>query len=308
VRGPVLTVYRNGDDPYAAGQHRGVDIGAPVGARVVAATGGTISFAGTAGSSGLTVSERTADGRYDLSYLHLSAVAVHRGEVVAEGEPLGTAGVSGRRSATEPHLHFGVREAGARAAYRDPLDFLAPPPAADTPARAPAPVPVAAPAPTAPAAVADPVPAALPSLGPEVAPARPAAGRVPTPANVPLHARAGASWRTAPQGRVPAVGPKPIHPRAHGGSAPGAHGHASAQLAGAPTGPGPASASAPAPGQARPRGAHRAAGGPDLGWLAACLGLVIAAGVLGHPRRPRNGAARRRTALAALRRPAPRGG
>src|SRR5207244_102457 len=69
VRGPVLTPYRNGTDPYAAGQHRGIDIAAPVGTPVSAAVAGTVRFAGTAGSSGLTVSVRTADGRFDISYL-----------------------------------------------------------------------------------------------------------------------------------------------------------------------------------------------------------------------------------------------
>src|SRR6476661_2119093 len=68
VRGPVITPYRNGDDPYAAGQHRGIDVEAPVGSRVVAAVGGTVTFVGVVGSSGLTVSERSADGRFDLSY------------------------------------------------------------------------------------------------------------------------------------------------------------------------------------------------------------------------------------------------
>src|SRR4051812_50113826 len=73
VRGHVLTEFRNGDAPYAAGQHRGVDIGAPVGTPVVSAAAGTVEFAGAVGSSGLVVSERTADGRYELSYLHLSS-------------------------------------------------------------------------------------------------------------------------------------------------------------------------------------------------------------------------------------------
>ena len=67
VRGPVITAYQNGDDPYAAGQHRGIDISAPVGAPVVAAAPGTIVFAGAVGSSGLTVGERTDDGRYELT-------------------------------------------------------------------------------------------------------------------------------------------------------------------------------------------------------------------------------------------------
>src|SRR4051812_31180159 len=73
VQGEVITSYRNGDDPYAAGQHRGIDIAAEVGAPVVAATGGEVRFAGTVGSAGLTVSIRTADGHFDTSYLHLSS-------------------------------------------------------------------------------------------------------------------------------------------------------------------------------------------------------------------------------------------
>ena len=50
VRGEVITPYRNGDDPYASGQHRGIDIAADTGRQVVAAAGGEVRFAGTAGS------------------------------------------------------------------------------------------------------------------------------------------------------------------------------------------------------------------------------------------------------------------
>src|SRR3712207_456520 len=73
VRGEVITQYRNGDDPYSAGQHRGIDVAADVGTPVVAATAGTIAYAGAVGSSGLLVSQRSADGRHVLSYLHLSS-------------------------------------------------------------------------------------------------------------------------------------------------------------------------------------------------------------------------------------------
>src|SRR3954452_9187233 len=89
VRGEVITQYRNGDDPYAAGQHRGIDIAAAVGTPVVAAAGGSVTFAGAAGSSGLTVSIRTADGRFDTSYLHLSSASVRAGESIPAGRRIG---------------------------------------------------------------------------------------------------------------------------------------------------------------------------------------------------------------------------
>src|SRR4051794_13498000 len=121
LAGQVITPYRNGDDPYAAGQHRGIDIAGRVGDPVVAAVGGRVGFAGRAGSSGLTVTVRTADGRYDTSYLHLSSLSVRRGDTVAGGRRIGAVGTTGRRSAEHPHLHFGVRDAGTRHAYHDPL-------------------------------------------------------------------------------------------------------------------------------------------------------------------------------------------
>lgn len=187
VRGEVLTGYTNGDDPYAAGQHRGIDVGAPEGHPVVAAVGGTVTFAGSAGSSGLTVAVRTGDGRLDTSYLHLSATDVRRGDAVGAGERLGAVGVSGRRSADAPHLHFGVREADSEHGYLDPLDFLPPlvsPPAAPEPR----PVPVGVPVP------AEPLPDGVPvQVAPEPLPAPalfplplPSARTAPAPASMPL--------------------------------------------------------------------------------------------------------------------------
>src|SRR5437868_15245829 len=90
VRGQVITPFRNGSDPYAGGQHRGIDIAAPVGTDVVAAAGGIVRHAGVAGDSGLTVSVRA--GGYDVSYLHLASVAVKAGREVAAGERIGTVG------------------------------------------------------------------------------------------------------------------------------------------------------------------------------------------------------------------------
>src|SRR5215210_4015603 len=148
VSGEVIAEYRNGTDPYAPGQHRGIDIAAPAGTPIVAAASGDVRFAGTAGSSGLTISIRTNDG-YDTSYLHLSSLAVRAGARVSAGERIGAVGTTGTRSADAPHLHFGVRDAGTRHDYHDPLAFLRPPPPARAPDPPPAPGPALQPAPPA---------------------------------------------------------------------------------------------------------------------------------------------------------------
>ena len=180
VDGDVITPYRNGMDPYASGQHRGIDIGASAGTAVVAATGGEVRFAGTAGSSGLTISVRTSDG-YDTSYLHLSSLAVRAGASVSAGERIGAVGTTGTGSAAPPHLHFGVRDAGTRHGYRDPLALLPPPPATGAPGSPPA-APAPPPEPEPPAVA--PVPAPRPEPTPRRAPGSiprtsPAARRAP---------------------------------------------------------------------------------------------------------------------------------
>src|SRR3954468_17764356 len=125
VRGEVLTRYANDDaNPYAGGMHRGIDIAAPVGATVLAARPGQVTYAGSLGYSGVTVAVRSADGRYVASYLHLSAVSVRRGEQVSAGQRVGAVGMTGRRSVDQPHLHFGVRLAGEEDHYVDPLSLL----------------------------------------------------------------------------------------------------------------------------------------------------------------------------------------
>ena len=115
--GRVVTVYENDNArPYAGGMHRGIDIAADVGTAVVAARAGTVTFAGPLGSSGNVVAVR--DGRYATSYLHLGAVSVSRGERVAMGTRIGEVGTTGRRSVSEPHLHFGVRLAAVERPLR----------------------------------------------------------------------------------------------------------------------------------------------------------------------------------------------
>jgi hypothetical protein len=270
LRGEIVTPYRNGADPYAGGQHRGIDIAGRVGDAVVAAVPGRVRFAGTAGSSGLTVSVRSADGRFDLSYLHLSSVAVRAGDEVAAGTRLGAVGTSGVRSLESPHLHFGVREAGTQHAYLDPLGLLPPLPA-DAPGE-PAPVPVAAPAPARPERIVAPVPRS-PVAVPEPRAGTPRLARWPEP--VPVHGparpvKAGAAGS-------PALAPG----AARGAGVPAAGGAAAGPLREAGLGRAPdagglrARSENAAPPAARPGGQGRE--GAGLGRLLACAGLLGAA-------------------------------
>jgi hypothetical protein len=140
VSGEVITAYKNGNDPYAAGQHRGIDIASPVGTKVRSSVGGSVSYAGRLPDGGITVTVRSGDGQYLVSYLHLSELAVKRGESISTGGIVGKVGTTGERSAAEPHLHLSVRLASS-GAYVDPLPLLGPravakPPAGDSPAEA----------------------------------------------------------------------------------------------------------------------------------------------------------------------------
>ena len=146
VDGPVLRPFDFGDDPYAGGQHRGIDIGAPLGAAVVAPAGGKVTFAGTVPTGGRTVAIRTADG-YSVTLVHLGAFGVAQGSDVAEGDRVGTVGPSGEAEVSEPYVHLGIRLAADPNGYLDPLGLLpAGPPELETP---PVPVRAGAPAPAA---------------------------------------------------------------------------------------------------------------------------------------------------------------
>ena len=78
VGGDVVRPFSNVDDPYASGQHRGVDVTATAGEPVRAPAGGVVSFAGPVPTSGRTVSILTADG-YSVTLTHLGAVRVSKG-------------------------------------------------------------------------------------------------------------------------------------------------------------------------------------------------------------------------------------
>jgi hypothetical protein len=121
--GPVLQHFRFGDDPYAAGLHRGLDVAGPPGSSVRAPASGEVTFAGSVPSGGRTVTIRTQDG-YAVTLLHLGSLATRRGAGVTEGDVVGQLGSSGTPEHSVPSVHLGIRVASEPEGYLDPLRFL----------------------------------------------------------------------------------------------------------------------------------------------------------------------------------------
>jgi Peptidase family M23 len=221
VDGPVLRPFSFGSDPYAAGQHRGIDIGAPSGTPVRAAAGGTVSFAGTVPNGGKTVTIQTSTG-YAVTLVHLGSIRVLRGTTVEEGATVGTVGPSGVPDIPEPYVYLGIRVASDDQGYLDPLLFL--PPRAD-PSATPesASDPPSAPAgessgsePSAPPVAAEPLPAPPADAGGEPpSEASDESAATPEPASDPVPA-AGAEQ---PPATAPVTDEAPAAPVAEPSSA-----------------------------------------------------------------------------------------
>ncbi|CAN5176398.1 hypothetical protein BH23GEM2_BH23GEM2_20680 [soil metagenome] len=107
---PVLRIFR---------PHRGVDIAAPAGTRIVAPAAGRVRFVGRRPGHGLIV-ELAHTGGVVTRYGHCRSALVKVGDEVAMGEPIATVGSSGLT--TGPHLHFEVLTRGTSV---DPIKFLA---------------------------------------------------------------------------------------------------------------------------------------------------------------------------------------
>ena len=123
VEGPVMQPFSFGGDPYAGGQHRGIDVGAASNAPVRAPAAGLVSFAGSVPRGGLTVTIRTDDG-YAVTLVHLGTAAVGKGQQVLEGDVVGAVGPSGEAEQRSPYIHLGVRVAADEHGYVDPLTLL----------------------------------------------------------------------------------------------------------------------------------------------------------------------------------------
>ncbi len=94
----------------ASTNHKGIDIAASSGSKVVAAASGEVVIATYSASAGNYVMINHGDGVYTV-YMHMASLNVSEGQEVSQGTSIGTVGSTGY--STGPHLHFGVRKNGS---------------------------------------------------------------------------------------------------------------------------------------------------------------------------------------------------
>jgi murein DD-endopeptidase MepM/ murein hydrolase activator NlpD len=97
--------------------HKGIDIAAGKGNKILAADAGMISFAGWNGGYGYLVKIDHGGGK-ETWYGHQSKIAVKVGDTVSKGDVIGYVGSTG--NSTGPHLHFEVHQGGGT---KNPLSF-----------------------------------------------------------------------------------------------------------------------------------------------------------------------------------------
>ncbi|CAA9367611.1 MAG: hypothetical protein AVDCRST_MAG68-5014 [uncultured Gemmatimonadetes bacterium] len=102
-------------DSYGAGRsggrsHKGVDIPAPEGTPVLAASAGVIVKLASSKLGGVSLYHRDADGRTVYYYAHLQRyrAGLKEGDLVRAGDVIAHVGRTGNAPPGNPHLHFAV--------------------------------------------------------------------------------------------------------------------------------------------------------------------------------------------------------
>jgi len=103
-------------------RHHGIDIFAPRGTPVLAATDGFVRSISPNDLGGNVVWLTDARRRQSLYYAHLDRHHVSAGQEVRIGDTLGFVGNSGNARGTRPHLHFGIYRRGEGPV--DPYPFV----------------------------------------------------------------------------------------------------------------------------------------------------------------------------------------
>lgn len=115
--------YRVAPTTGASTYHGGLDIGAGMGASIVAAGAGDVIYAGANGGYGNCVMIDHGNGVVTV-YAHMSSIGVSHGQYVTAGQYVGAVGSTG--VSTGPHCHFEIRINGAQtdpAAYFSGLSY-----------------------------------------------------------------------------------------------------------------------------------------------------------------------------------------
>jgi len=110
------------DQSRAEGRiHRAIDIPAPQGTPVLAAMDGRVEKLFASKRGGLTIYQRSADGRLILYYAHLQGYrrGLAEGQRVTRGQVIGTVGASGNAVPAVPHLHFQILETVPGSGWQD---------------------------------------------------------------------------------------------------------------------------------------------------------------------------------------------
>ena len=213
VDGPVLRPFVLGDDPYAGGQHRGIDIGAPAGTSGARAGGRNGELRGHRPGERQDRHDPRRRTATSVTLVHLGSIGVRAAATVAEGDLVGTsaraasrdrrAARPSRRSRTsDARTATSTRSGSACSGCRAPVDSRARP----SPLPVPAPAHGGPPSPHLVCRVPQPAPGrnraaaraaqrTAPSAGPAHRPARPL---VRTPTSLRRSAKAGGSLAAAP--------------------------------------------------------------------------------------------------------------
>ncbi len=112
--------YRKAPTAGASTYHKGIDVGAPTGTKIVATKSGTVTSTYVSRASGNSIVIYHGDGVFTY-YFHCSSVLVQAGQQVKQGEVVGLVGSTGY--STGPHLDFRININGE---YKDPLKYVSP--------------------------------------------------------------------------------------------------------------------------------------------------------------------------------------
>lgn len=117
--------------------HNAIDIMAPHGTPVIAAAPGKVEkLFYSNGGGGITAYVRSPDSRWIFYYAHLDQYApgLKEGQIVKQGDPIGTVGSTGNANPQGPHLHFAIHRMGPSEPWHEGTPINPYPVLAGTPA------------------------------------------------------------------------------------------------------------------------------------------------------------------------------